>query len=67
MPRTRVSQINYISGRGTFSFHKSRSKELAQKNIFHFAMLGFYAETFCLTNYVKRYSIILLYLNLQQN
>ena len=46
MPRAKVSERKYISGRGNFSFYKSRSEEVAQKNIFYFVVLGFKAEMF---------------------
>ena len=40
-------------------FYMSRSKKLAQKNIFYSAVLGFKVETFSLhlTKYVKRHSM----------
>ena len=36
MPRARVSQRKYISGRGNFSFYNPGYKELAQKKHFLF-------------------------------
>ena len=50
-----------ISVEDVIFFYKPRSKELAQKIIFYFVVLGFKAETLSLelrlSKYVKRYSI----------
>ena len=64
----RLSRRKYTSGRGNFSFYKPRSKELAQKNIFYFVVLGFKVETFWLeshlTKCIKRHSITLKFARL---
>ena len=56
-----MPQRKHISRRGTFSFYKPRNKELAQKSIVYFLVLGFKAQTFSLelhlTKYVKTYRI----------
>ena len=41
-----MSQRKYINKRENFSFYKPRSKELAQKNLFYFVVLGFKGERF---------------------
>ena len=59
MSRARVFKRKYITRKGFFFFYMSRSKTLAQKNIFYSVVLGFKAERFSLhlTQYAKRYSM----------
>ena len=65
MPRARVPQTKYISGRGNFSFFKPRSKELV---FFLFCSARFQSKNvlikIVLTMYVKRYSIKLKFARL---